>query len=94
VAITSFFELIEKSEERREWIFILKNLIVMDRCVEEKVMLHEIAKYHNRYLEEFQGSSLQSSSLSNRLIQLYFHHIRNKAAIYEERKYAIALEKA
>jgi hypothetical protein len=56
-------------------------------------MLHKIAQYHNKYLEEFQDSSSQSSSLGYRLIQQYFRQIRSKATIYEEQKYIIALEK-
>lgn len=55
----------------------------MDRCVEEKLMLHELSTYHNRFLEEFEGTSAQSSLLVNRLIQQYFQHIKNKAHIYE-----------
>jgi len=75
-------------------MFVLKSLIVMDRCVEERLMLQEIATYNNRYLEEFQGTSVQSSLPINRLIQHYFHHIRNKARIYEEKKCVIAFDKS
>jgi len=66
----------------------------MDRCVEERLMLNEIATYSNRYLEEFQGTSSQSSLHLNRLIQHYFRHIRNKARIYEEKKCIIAFDKS
>jgi hypothetical protein len=75
-------------------MFVLKSLIVMDRCIEERLMLHEIATYNNRYLEEFQSTSHQSSLHVNRLIQMYFQHIRNKARIYYEKRYVIAFDKA
>lgn len=94
VAISSLLEKLEKSDERKEWVFVLKNLVVMDRSVEEHLMLPEISDYENPYLDHYQGTSSDSSQLINRLIQNYFTYIKNKAKVYRKGKSAVSAAKA
>lgn len=75
-------------------MFVMKNLVVMDRSVEEHLMLEEISGYESPYLEHYQGRSADTSQLLNRLVQNYFRYVRSKAMVYLKRKSVLSAPKA
>lgn len=44
---------LEASDGRKKWNYIIKNLIIFDRCVEEKKFLNEISKMSILSIENF-----------------------------------------
>jgi hypothetical protein len=43
-AITIIFTKIESSENKNLWYYLIKNLIILDRCIDRRVFLVKIAK--------------------------------------------------
>ena len=44
---------LEASDGRKKWNYIIKNLIIFDRCVEEKRFLSEIASLNVLSIENY-----------------------------------------
>jgi hypothetical protein len=44
---------LEVSSSRKKWCYIIKNLIILDRTVEEKLFLEEIANHPIKTAETF-----------------------------------------
>ena len=71
------------SESRNMWNYMIKNLIMLDRCVEEKLFLWEIADLQLDTVESFTDQDQKiNTMLINFLIKKYYDYIKIKAAKY------------
>ena len=65
------------------WNYMIKNLIMLDRCVEEKLFLWEIADLQLDTVESFTDQDQKiNTMLINFLIKKYYQYIKIKAAKY------------
>ena len=53
LAFTTLMAKLEASDGRKKWNYIVKNLIIFDRCVDERKFLTEIAEFHIISIESF-----------------------------------------
>ena len=44
---------LESSHSLKKWTYIIKNLIILDRCLEERYFLKDIAELHLRNIENY-----------------------------------------
>ena len=93
VAVIEFFKLLDKGEYRSSWTFNLKMLVIMDRCLEQRLILDDILAHDSRYLAEFQNfGQAHNSTLRNKLISQYYSYIRSKASVYNRPKSIFAVK--
>ena len=87
MALSEFHKMLERGDYRVYWQFVMKMLLIMDRCLEQRVMIDEITSYQNRSLEEFQNSGQgHSSSLINGFVSRYYAYIKDKAKVLSQPK--------
>lgn len=88
-----FFKLLDKGEYRGNWTFNLKMLVIMDRCLEQRLIIEDILYYDSRHLSEFQNfGQTSNSTLRNKLISQYYSYIKSKAQAYNQPKSIFAVK--
>ncbi len=71
------------SESNRKWNYMIKNLIILDRMVEEKLFLYEISDVTLENVENFTDENKSiNDMLIDQLIRKYFSYIKIKAKKY------------
>lgn len=53
LAFMTLMAKLEASDGRKKWNYIIKNLIIFDRCAEERKLLAEISELHIISIENF-----------------------------------------
>ncbi|CAD8083941.1 unnamed protein product [Paramecium primaurelia] len=83
IGITTIFTKLESSESKIYWNYIIKNLIILDRCVENRFLVTEIANMNITYVENYVEQDLKYKSLSmDSFVRNYYMYLKRKAALY------------
>lgn len=85
--------MLDKGDYKSYWTFNLKMLLIMDRCLEQRLIVEDIAVYENNFLQEFSSiGHAHSSTLINGFISQYYCYIKHKAKIYSHTKSIFSLK--
>ena len=60
-AFTTIVEKLQSSKSRFHWNYILKNLVILDRCVEEGLFLFDISELHLDFVQTFSDRDPKNS---------------------------------
>ena len=105
VAIQTFLAKLEASESRKFWNYMVKNLVILDRAIDERLCLDEISKMNLPGVEGYTVPDKKDSKskmkkingiearLIEELIRSYYGYIKTKARIMERSRCPFHKEK-
>lgn len=68
-------------------------LVIIDRCLEQRLIIDDVLSYDSRYLSEFHNFGLaHNSTLRNKLISQYYSYIKSKAYLFSQPKSIFAIK--
>ena len=53
---------LQSSDSLTKWNYIIKNLIILDRCVEEKYFLFDIADLDLKHIKNYKDEDIRNSN--------------------------------
>ena len=86
-AFNAFITALEHDEQRFNDAFLLKNLLLLDLIVEERIFLGKIADYYNNQIVYMNRSG---GNQAKEFIIAYYAYIKEKAKNYEEQPQELA----
>lgn len=89
-ALNSILTHLEQDDERVNGAFLLKNLVILDFAVEERIFLTKIGNYYNSQLLYLSGQGREMSSYVKDLIASYYVYIKEKARLYSSQSIELA----
>ncbi|CAD8080647.1 unnamed protein product [Paramecium primaurelia] len=87
VGFTTILAKLEQSQSKIYWNYIIKNLIILDRCIEYRFFVSDIADMNVNYVENYVERDQKYKSLSmDSFIRKYYLYLKKKAALYSIKK--------
>lgn len=72
-----------EASQNGKWVYFLKNLIILDICVDEHTLLDKLAETHFNSIESFVETNPKYKPMQADLfIKKYYELIRKKAVLY------------
>lgn len=94
---TAFQTLVNKlktSDSRKYWNYLMKNLVILDRAVDEGHFVGEIAYLEIPGVEEYQQKQQRYKERKiEELVSAYFRFIRDKADVFSRKKTCLKIPK-
>ncbi|KAL4496040.1 hypothetical protein ABPG72_015462 [Tetrahymena utriculariae] len=92
------FQLIQSkmqySESKNQWNYLVKNLIILDRCVEDRSFVNDIATIHILHVENFKDPDPRNSIIKiDGFIRKYFQYIKMKSKLYAKKNSSFNVNK-
>ncbi|CAK89839.1 unnamed protein product (macronuclear) [Paramecium tetraurelia] len=87
VGFTTILAKLESSQSKIYWNYIIKNLIILDRCIEYRFFVSDIADMNINYVENYVERDPKYKSLSmDSFIRKYYLYLKKKATLYSIKK--------
>lgn len=64
MAFSTIIAKLQTSDSRHEWNYILKNLVLLDRCVEEGLFLYDVVELDLDFVKNFTDKNPKNSKFS------------------------------
>ncbi|KRX00129.1 hypothetical protein PPERSA_10628 [Pseudocohnilembus persalinus] len=86
---------LETSESKEKWNYLLKNLIILDRCVESRFFLMDIQQLFLPSVDHFQSNDNNVRQLKlDAFVREYFTIIKKKGELYSMQNSSFNVEKS
>ncbi|CAD8093828.1 unnamed protein product [Paramecium sonneborni] len=87
VGFTTILAKLESSQSKIYWNYIIKNLIILDRCIEYRFFVSDIVNMNINYVENYVEKDPKYKNLSmDSFIRKYYLYLKKKAALYSIKK--------
>jgi len=91
IAFNVIIAKLQSSDSRGYWNYLVKNLVILDRMLDDKRFVHDVSELELDYVENFKDS--KTKMRIDELVREYYRFVKAKARLYADPKCSLNVAK-